>query len=408
LNKSIPTTGGQREALLDRRRQMKMARSAHAYVRGSTEHFYEWLNARTVALPEGPAIWICGDCHLGNLGPVARSNEQVEVELRDLDQTVRGNPAHDVLRLGLSLAMAARGSDLPGVTTAQMVEEMMRGYEGALRARMSGRKPAKKPPARPVRLLMQEALRRSWRHLLDERLGQSKAVIPMGSRFWPLTRTERVAIEDLFKTKQARKLVASLRCRDDDADITVVDAAYWVKGCSSLGKFRAAVLVRAGDKGGTIEDGSICLMDVKEGVRSSAPWMDGETMPRHHGERVVKGARSLAPFLGERMLAGTILKKPVFVRELLPQDLKLEINRISESDARDVARFLAGVVGTAHASQMDREMCGKWLSALRGRYSKSLDAPAWLWSSLLDLIAVHERAYLEHCRKHALGAHAAA
>jgi uncharacterized protein (DUF2252 family) len=145
-------------------------------------------------------------------------------------------------------------------------------------------------------------------------------------------------VEELFETKQARKLVASLRCRSDDVDITIVDAAYWVKGCSSLGKFRAAVLVRAGDKGGTIDDGSICLMDVKEGVCSSAPWMDGEAMPRHHGERVVQGARSLAPFLGERMLA----------------------------------------------------------------------APAWLWSSPLDLIAVHERAYLEHCRKHALGSHAAA
>jgi uncharacterized protein (DUF2252 family) len=28
---------------------LKMARSAHAYVRGSTVHFYEWLEARSVA-----------------------------------------------------------------------------------------------------------------------------------------------------------------------------------------------------------------------------------------------------------------------------------------------------------------------------------------------------------------------
>jgi len=96
-----------------------MARSAQAYVRGSTTRFYEWLaseEGRTV--PKGPPIWICGDCHFGNLGPVANADGEIAIQIRDLDQTVIGNPAHDLIRLGLSLAMAARGSDLPGVTTA--------------------------------------------------------------------------------------------------------------------------------------------------------------------------------------------------------------------------------------------------------------------------------------------------
>jgi hypothetical protein len=53
---------------------LKMARSAHAYVRGSTVKFYEWLEAqKRRTLPEGPAVWICGDCHAGNLGPVANA-----------------------------------------------------------------------------------------------------------------------------------------------------------------------------------------------------------------------------------------------------------------------------------------------------------------------------------------------
>ena len=54
------------------------------------------------------------------------------IQIRDLDQTVIGNPAHDLIRLGLSLATAARGSDLPGVTTARMLEQMMEGYGAAL------------------------------------------------------------------------------------------------------------------------------------------------------------------------------------------------------------------------------------------------------------------------------------
>jgi uncharacterized protein (DUF2252 family) len=34
-----------------------------------------------------------------------------------------------------------------------------------------------------------------------------------------------------------------------------------------------------------------------------------------------------------------------------------------------------------------------------------MDAPSWLWSALVELVAIHERAYLEHCRTYAL-AHA--
>src|ERR1700680_498711 len=82
-------------------------------------------------LPRGPAVWICGDCHVGNLGPIANGEGHVDIQIRDLDQTVIGNPAHDLIRLGLSLATAARGSDLPGVTTAKMLENMVDGYEEA-------------------------------------------------------------------------------------------------------------------------------------------------------------------------------------------------------------------------------------------------------------------------------------
>ena len=97
-----------RAAILRDAQRMKMTRSAHAYVRGSTLKFYEWLDASAGKVPEGPAVWICGDCHSGNLGPVSSARGQVAVQIRDLDQTVIGNPAHDLIRLGLSLATAVR------------------------------------------------------------------------------------------------------------------------------------------------------------------------------------------------------------------------------------------------------------------------------------------------------------
>src|SRR5438132_3789558 len=100
-----------RQEVLAAAQRLKVARSAHAYVRGNTAQFYDWLrHLKRGHLPEGPPVWICGDCHVGNLGPLAHPDGRVEIHIRDLDQTVIGNPIHDLVRLGLSLASAARGS----------------------------------------------------------------------------------------------------------------------------------------------------------------------------------------------------------------------------------------------------------------------------------------------------------
>ena len=381
-------------------RNRKMAASAHAYVRGSTARFYEWLEASNRPdLPEGPAVWICGDCHVGNLGPVASVGGKVAIQVRDFDQTVIGNPAHDLIRLALSLAMAARGSDLPGVTTARMLERMIDGYEAAFAPEAQGETTdASDDMPKTVRSVMRHAVSRSWKHLADERIEGVEPVIPLGKRFWPLTRKERAAVEQLFAEETLRRLATALRSRQDEAPVRVMDAAYWRKGCSSLGRLRMAVLV-AVDKGKAERH---CLMDVKEAIAPAAPRAKSAKMPRDNAERVVMGARSLSPFLGGRMIAARLLEKSVFVRELLPQDLKLEVEQLSVDEAMEVAEFLARMVGRGHARQMDAAKREQWLAELRRNQSSSLDAPSWLWNSVVDLVAAHEAAYLQHCRRYAL------
>jgi uncharacterized protein (DUF2252 family) len=220
-----------------------MASSADAFVRGSTVQFYRWLNERGKrAVPKGPAIWICGDCHAGNLGPLAAPDGEIHVQIRDLDQTVIGNPNHDLIRLALSLSFAARGSDLPGVTTAHMLEQMMIGYRRALE-RSHGQNSIESDKPECIRIVMRSAMSRTWKHLARERLKDLKPNIPKGERFWPVAKDEERAIEQLFDREIVRKLVASLKSRPDDAKIEVLDSAYWMKGCSSLGKLRFAVLL---------------------------------------------------------------------------------------------------------------------------------------------------------------------
>ncbi len=232
----------QRAQTLAIRRNRKMARSVHAYVRGNTARYYEWLaDAKVGPLPEGPAIWICGDCHTGNLGPVANDAGEIEIQIRDLDQTVIGNPVHDLIRLSLSLATAARSSDLPGIVTARIIEQVHEGYMHALAA--GKRKRAAIPKPDVVRIVMRTALERTWKHLARERLMGVKPVLPLGKRFWPLSRAESNGIAALVDTPAIAELAVGLRGNRPAEHVELLDAAYWVKGCSSLGRLRYAVLL---------------------------------------------------------------------------------------------------------------------------------------------------------------------
>jgi uncharacterized protein (DUF2252 family) len=391
-----------RQEVLTERRRLKMARSAHAYVRGSTLKFYEWLESSTAqSLPQGPPVWICGDCHLGNLGPVADSKGRVKIAIRDLDQTVIGNPAHDLIRLGLSLATAIRGSDLPGVTTALMLEQMMDGYESELVDKGNARKQSQDAPA-SVRRILKLAVKRKWHHLAEERIEDVKPVIPRGKFFWPLYKAERREIIGIFKAPEVRRLITSLKDRGEKDMVEVLDAAYWMKGCSSLGRLRFAVLIGVGNK--KKKNDGFCLIDIKEAVAAAAPRLVGSPMPRGHARRVVEGARKLSPYLGQRMLAWRFSGSPVVLRELLPQDLKLDMDQLTRDEAIAAARFLASVVGQAHAKQMDEKSRKEWTAELGRNRSKNLDAPSWLWTSVVQLVASHESAYLEHCRQYAMKA----
>jgi uncharacterized protein (DUF2252 family) len=331
------------------------------------------------------------------LGPLADAKGRVAVQIRDLDQTVVGNPAHDLIRLGLSLASAARGSDLPGVTMARMLEELVAGYAAALGSNFElDKDPSHRPKS--IQVLLRRAVRRRWHHLAEERLENVEPSIPLGKRFWALTAKEREALRRLFKTDPIQKLIKGLKSRTEDEASALVDAAYWVKGCSSLGRLRYAVLLRLG--AGT--DASLCLVDVKEGIAAAAPRAKKQKMPRDNAVRVVTGARALSPNLGERMVAASLLNRAVVVRELMPQDLKFEVDRLSREQAMQVARYLAGVVGRAHGRQMDAATRDRWRRELTRNHTTSLEAPSWLWASVVELISLHEVAYLEHCRRFAL------
>jgi uncharacterized protein (DUF2252 family) len=100
------------------------------------------------------------------------------------------------------------------------------------------------------------------------------------------------------------------KARDDEAKVTVVDSAYWMKGCSSLALLRYAELLEGSGQDSKSPD--LCLMDIKEAVDSAAPASHGADMPSDPARRVVDGALHISPLPGERMRAATLLDRPVF------------------------------------------------------------------------------------------------
>ena len=382
-----------RDTFLKSRQVGKMARSPHAFVRGNTIQHYDWLRDLHAFLPEGPPVWICGDCHVGNLGPIADAKGNVEVQIRDLDQTVIGNPAHDLIRLALSLASAARGSNLPGTTTAHMIEEMVLGYEGGLLTLDGENANIAEPVA--VATVKREALGRRWRHLAKERIEDIKPSIPIGNKFWKLSDTEKWDIGVLLDSPHVKQLILTLNKRSERAKVELIDAAYWIKGCSSLGKVRYAALVHVS---GERKD-KLALIDIKEAVRSAAPGAPEALVPVHLGERVVAGARALSPNLGDRMAAADLSSKPVVVRELMPEDLKLDMEQFTRREAVSAARYLSSVVGRAHGRQMTPTDRRAWMRELESRHPSDMAAPTWLWNTVVALLVRHEEAYLKHCRQ---------
>jgi uncharacterized protein (DUF2252 family) len=114
---------------------------------------------------------------LGKPRPGGRRQRPGEARHQGLDQTVIGNSAHDLVRLGLSLATA----DLPGVTTALMLEQIMDGYEAALANPAQHPRTSAAPAS--VQRVLKRALRQRWHHLAEERIEDVRPQIPMGQAF---------------------------------------------------------------------------------------------------------------------------------------------------------------------------------------------------------------------------------
>jgi len=142
-------------------------------------------------------------------------------------------------------------------------------------------------------------------------------------------------------------------------------------------------------------------MDLKEAVQAAAPVDDSADMPEDQAQRLWR-ARVICHPIWENGCAHSIVWPLDLFRELLPQDLKIELETLTCKQAMNFARFLANVVGKAHARQMDTDTRSKWSKELSTARPVTLMPLLGSGAGVVDLLAIHEKAYLEHCRLYAL------
>jgi Uncharacterized protein conserved in bacteria (DUF2252) len=202
---------------------------------------------------------VCGDCHIGNLGPIADIDGSIDIRIRDLDQTVIGNRAHDLIRLGLPLATATSRLGPTGRDHGQDA----RADNGGVRGSARRRRPRPAQPASGVRPgEMRQAVKRTWDHLRKNvsRIRTPRSRWASASGRLPMRKSARsddffhrgsAPVGDGTTLPQRRRTRRSGRC-------CILERAQLPRAAALCG-------IARGRKSQAKESG-LCLIDIKEAV----------------------------------------------------------------------------------------------------------------------------------------------
>lgn len=364
------------------RKKARLAPSPHTFLRGSARLFYEIL-ARRPELAAGPAGdgWIVGDMHLENVGAYRDDAGDVVFGLNDFDDATIG-PLHlDVLRLSISVLLAAPDLGAGGAQAIALVERAVGAY---LAARAGGAAP---PLPAPVAELVKRCKERSKKDLLDHRAPSEhgKRRFARGDRYLDLPPDIAALVPALVSD-----YIAALgrRAPARATEWKIEDSALRIAGNGSLGVLRIAVLV--GDHAGEER-----LIELKECRASSTEGLFAPPAGHwtHPAERSAMGAGALVPAPPRHLAPIRRGDLSLSGRRLFPQEDKLALEDM-RAGARvdDLVHFIGHLLGAAHA-----------------RGAAALGAPAprpWTGDEVAALVdravevgGIHHAVYLAYARR---------
>jgi hypothetical protein len=324
----------------------------------------------------GVRVQACGDCHLLNFGGFATPERNVLFDMNDFDETSPAPWEWDLKRLVASFVLAARSNGLRDSDGRDAATACARGYRKRLRtyaemsplevwyARITGEDMvgiAQGPLGRArLRERIAKATARGGSDMAYPRLagmvsGQLRIHDDPPLIFHPDDMSA-----DEFRALLESSFAVYRETLADDRRVLLdhyrlVDGAYKVVGIGSVGTVCLILLMMSASN-------EPLFLQVKEARQSVLEPYAGESVYRHHGQRVVMGQRLMQPasdiFLG---WATGSRGRQVYVRQLRDAKIRPLVEAFDAELLCQYAKACGWALARAHAKAGDALTIGGYL-----------------------------------------------
>jgi len=318
----------------------------------------------------GLTAQICGDAHAANFGLYGTQRGEIVMDINDFDETVLGPWEWDLERLAASLVLAGResGADEDDCvraardaarfyrqTAAELAEmPFMQSWTALPDESILGKAKADdliddfKKAAKKARKNTSAKVVAKWtEHLDDHETGISKHRFVSDPPI--LTPVEEPVADAVIDGLQRYAGTIRESRRALLARFAVSDVAFRIVGTGSVGLHSYVALLHG-------NDGESLVLQVKQARPSAlAPFLP-PVAPRHEGERIVAGARSVQSET-DILLGWTTVELdeplPFIVRQFRNLKGSIDPAGLSADDLDDYGRLAGALLARAHSRSLD-------------------------------------------------------
>jgi uncharacterized protein (DUF2252 family) len=350
-----------------------MSESPFVLFRGSVE-------IMAADLGQGPhtkiEIQMCGDAHVKNFGFFASPSAEIALDINDFDESQRGPWEWDVKRLATSIILAGRvaGNADSGCKDATRVFigeycEWIRRFAAMPAIEVARHRALRNLHDPVIRSALKKAERASplsnLKTLTHKDRHGSRSFIYRRDSIWDVKGAEAKAV--VRALSEYRSTLASDRQflfdRYGPADI-----GFKVVGTGSVGT-RDYIVLMLGRHGG--ENDPLFLQIKEEPPSAYAGYYKDPSVPRHQGERVVRGQRALQVFSDLMLGWCSIAGRDYLVRQMNDHKSSVEPEDLKGGRLVEYGRVCAELLARGHARSGEPAILADYLGR-PGKAEKAL------------------------------------
>ena len=340
-----------------------MSGSPFVFFRGSVEIMAADLGEARHTKIE---VQLCGDAHVKNFGFFATPDAQIALDINDFDETQRGPWEWDVKRMATSIMLAGRVAGHPNSSCKDATRVFIGEYCDWIRrfAAMPAIAVARHRALRNLRdPVIQFALKKAeraspidaLRTLTHKDRHGGRSFIYRRDSIWDVKGAEAKAV--LRALNDYRNTLAPDRQMLFDSYIPV-DVGFKVVGTGSVGT-RDYIVLMLGRHGG--ENDPLFLQIKEEPPSAYARYYKDRSMPRHQGERVVRGQRAMQVYSDLLLGWCSIAGRDYLVRQMNDHKSSVQPEELKGNRLVEYGRACAELLAKGHARSGDPALLADYL-----------------------------------------------